>query len=157
MSDETGFEEAYDGGDDDPTVDVDEVIDPIEDQDEEEEEDENESEEDSDVEECDDPEQPDDDLSDMAKLVRGKQTTLPRLTKFEQTAIIGYRAQQLAEGAPPYIVVENHKDAIGIALQEYAEGKIPLMVERPIPACKVGVFTYETYRLNELIDILPSK
>ena len=35
----------------------------------------------------------------------GQAGPLNRLTKYELTAIIGYRAQQIAEGAPPYVKV----------------------------------------------------
>jgi DNA-directed RNA polymerase subunit K/omega len=80
-----------------------------------------------------------------------------RLTKYELTAIIGYRAQQIAEGAPPYIDVRPNMDAISIAIEEYEKNLIPLMIERPFPTSKVGRYKYKSYKLDELINVTQYK
>ena len=74
-----------------------------------------------------------------------------RLTKYELTALIGFRAQQLAEGAPPYIVVSEGMDPISIAIAEFDRDLIPLVIEKPYPANRIGRFKYETCKLSELI------
>jgi DNA-directed RNA polymerase subunit K len=80
-----------------------------------------------------------------------------RMTKYELTAIIGYRAQQLAEGAETYVPVSEGMDPIQIAINEFERGLIPLMIERPLPMGKICRFKYETYRLNELTNFMSYK
>lgn len=102
------------------------------------------------------------DVADIQKIVEHRRKLadrppdLPiRLTKYELTAIIGFRAQQLAEGAPPYVKVLPGMDPIGIAIEEFDCNLIPLVIERPIPANKIGRFKYETYKLDELLNVVP--
>lgn len=80
-----------------------------------------------------------------------------RLTKYELTAIIGFRAQSLAEGAPPYIQVHPDMDPIAIAIAEFDNNLIPLVIDRPFPSNKMGRFKYETYKLDELINTISYK
>src|ERR1700722_12636107 len=77
----------------------------------------------------------DEDLNDLQKLLinRQKQTmkTQKRLTKYEKAAIIGFRAQQIAEGTPIMVVVDHNMiDASAIAEKEFEQGEIPLAIER---------------------------
>lgn len=78
--------------------------------------------------------------------------TMNRLTKYELAAIIGYRAQQIAEGAKVYVKSDSIDPTL-IAEQELEEGVIPLMIERPLPSTGINKFTYEVYRLNDLINV----
>lgn len=80
-----------------------------------------------------------------------------RLSKYELTAIIGYRAQQIAEGAQPYVEVTDGMDAIAIAIKEFDHQVIPLMIDRPFPSNKIGHFKYSSYGLDELVNILQIK
>lgn len=57
----------------------------------------------------------------------------PKLTKYEKTRVISIRAQQIAEGAPPLVDVENLRDPIEIALKELSERKLPFLIERRMP------------------------
>ena len=75
------------------------------------------------------------------------------LTKYELTAIIGFRAQQFTEGALPYIKPRAGMDPIAIALEEYDHNLIPLMVERPSPSNKIAQFKYASYRLDDLLNV----
>jgi DNA-directed RNA polymerase subunit K/omega len=77
-----------------------------------------------------------------------------RLTKYELAAVIGYRAQQIAEGAQPYVKVAENTDPITIAIDEFDHNLIPFMIERPYPSNKIGRFKYETFRLDELTNVL---
>ena len=60
--------------------------------------------------------------------------TLPFLTKYEKTKVLGIRAKQLSSGALSYVVVpENIIDDYIIAQMELSENKIPFIIRRPIP------------------------
>lgn len=60
--------------------------------------------------------------------------TIPILTKFEKTRIIGLRAKQIDEGAVPFIKVpSNIIDGYTIALQELEQKLIPFIIRRPLP------------------------
>ena len=60
--------------------------------------------------------------------------TLPRLTKYEKTRIIGSRIKQLNSGAHPYIVTDGKViDKAIIAERELQEKKIPFIIKRPLP------------------------
>ena len=60
--------------------------------------------------------------------------TLPFITCYEKTRIIGERTKQLNEGAKPFVDVDKTIiDNYLIALQEYKEKKIPFIIQRPLP------------------------
>lgn len=60
--------------------------------------------------------------------------TLPFLTKYEKTKIIGTRSKQLSDGADPFIKVpDNIIDSTVIAELELEQKKIPFIVKRPMP------------------------
>ena len=72
--------------------------------------------------------------------------TIPFLTKFERTKIIGIRVKQLSLGAKPFISVsENILDNFIIASKELEEKKLPFIIERPIPNN-----TFEYWYLKDL-------
>ena len=79
------------------------------------------------------------------------------MTKYEMASVIGYRAQQLAEGAHPYVSVKEGMDPIAIAIEEFDQGLIPLVIERPYPASKICHFKYRVFRLNDLTKIITPK
>lgn len=65
--------------------------------------------------------------------------TIPFLTKYEKTRILGQRAKQIEIGAKPLVKVdENIIDSHIIAEFELKEKKIPFIIRRPIPggACE---------------------
>ena len=60
--------------------------------------------------------------------------TLPILSKYEKTKILGLRVNQLNKGAEPFVsgydtVIDNNV----IANQELIEKKIPFIIKRPLP------------------------
>ncbi len=60
--------------------------------------------------------------------------TIPFLTKYERTKILGVRSKQLNCGAKPFIKkTEDMIDGYTIAVQELKEGKIPFIIRRPLP------------------------
>jgi len=61
--------------------------------------------------------------------------TIPILTKYEKTKILGLRTKQLNNGAKPYVNVNNNIiDGYLIALAELEEKKIPFIIRRPMPS-----------------------
>ena len=72
--------------------------------------------------------------------------TIPFLTKYEKTKIIGLRLKQLNSGAKPYIVVdESIIDNIIIANMELLQKKLPFIIQRPLPNN-----TFEYWKLQDL-------
>ena len=81
------------------------------------------------------------------------------ISKFEYTAIIGLRAQQIAEGSPIYIDIAQftgRKDKLNplmIAEMEFEQNKIPLCINRLVPYKKT--FVIQTKTTQELQIALP--
>jgi DNA-directed RNA polymerase I, II, and III subunit RPABC2 len=71
--------------------------------------------------------------------------TLPILSKYERTKILGQRAKQIEDGDTPYITINNIVDPTIIALMELEEQKIPFIIRRPLPNGKS-----EYWNLNDL-------
>lgn len=60
--------------------------------------------------------------------------TIPFMTKYERTRILGIRAKQLNNGASPFIPLgEEMMSGYTIAQQELKEKKIPYIIRRPLP------------------------
>ena len=60
--------------------------------------------------------------------------TVPFMTKYEYTRILGVRSKQINDGAKPYIDVPNEIiDGYLIAQLEIQQKKIPFIIRRPIP------------------------
>lgn len=75
--------------------------------------------------------------------------TLPFLTKYEKTRVIGMRANQINNGAPVFIKVpENIIDGYIIAEMELKEKKIPFIIRRPL---NNGGFEYWNLRDLEIL------
>ena len=76
-------------------------------------------------------------------------TTYPFLTQYERARVIGFRANQLSQGAEPFIVVPDHvSDVREIARLELAVKRLPFIIKRPLPDGK-----YEYWRLQDLLQI----
>lgn len=73
--------------------------------------------------------------------------TYPFLTHYEKTKIIGLRANQLSQGAHPYIVVPEYITSVrDIARMELEQKRLPFIVKRPLPNG-----SYEYWRLADLM------
>lgn len=73
----------------------------------------------------------------------------PFLTKYESTRIIGFRANQLSQGARPFVPVPDHiTDVREIARLELAAKRLPFIIKRPMPDG-----SYEYWRLQDLLQI----
>jgi DNA-directed RNA polymerase I, II, and III subunit RPABC2 len=73
----------------------------------------------------------------------------PFMSVYEKTKILGFRANQLAQGARPYIVVPDFvTSTVDIARMELEQRRLPYIIKRPIPN---GTFEY--WRLSDLMII----
>jgi len=83
-----------------------------------------------------------DEVYNLAKVERNTENTIiddlhktiPILTKYERTKVLGLRAKQLNNGAKPYVKLNSDIiDGYLIALKELEEKKIPFIIRRPLP------------------------
>ena len=58
----------------------------------------------------------------------------PFLTQYERTKVISMRANQLSQGARPYIAIPEYVTEVGeIARLELQERRLPFIIKRPMP------------------------
>jgi DNA-directed RNA polymerase subunit K/omega len=96
-------------------------------------------------------------IKELSKITRNKygiivdelHKTIPLLTKYEKTKILGMRVKQLNSGSNPY-VTNNEKiiDNYLIAQMELEQKKLPFIIQRPLPNNN-----FEYWKLQDL-DIL---
>lgn len=71
----------------------------------------------------------------------------PFLTLYEKTKILGFRTNQLAQGARAFITVPPHiTSTLEIARLELEQRRLPFIIKRPMPD---GTFEY--WRLSDLM------
>lgn len=76
-----------------------------------------------------------------------KHRSAPFLTQFEKTKILGFRTNQLSQGARPYIAVPDHLTNLHeIARMELEARRLPIILKRPMPDG-----TFEKWRLSDLL------
>jgi DNA-directed RNA polymerase I, II, and III subunit RPABC2 len=76
--------------------------------------------------------------------------TIPILTKYERTRVLGQRAKQINSGAKPFVKVpENIIDGYLVAEIELSQKRIPFIIRRPIPG---GGSEYWNLKDLELIE-----
>ena len=83
-----------------------------------------------------------DEILSMTKVIRNANglvidklhRTIPFLTKYEKSRILGQRAKQINSGAYPFVKVpENVIDGYIIAELELKQQRIPFIIRRPLP------------------------
>ena len=83
-----------------------------------------------------------DEISSLVRVVRDNNgviiddlhKTVPWLTKYERTRVLGQRIKQLNTGAEPFIkVASNIIDNSIVAQMELEQKKLPFIIRRPIP------------------------
>jgi len=78
-----------------------------------------------------------------------KHRSMPFLSVFEKTRILGMRTNQLAQGARPFIEVPDYvTDVHEIAQLELDQRRLPIIIKRYMPDG-----TYEKFRLSDLMII----
>ncbi len=73
--------------------------------------------------------------------------TIPYLTKFEKTKVLGARAAQIEGGAKTLLMsnkLNNSRQSLDIAELEFEEGVIPFIIRRYLPDGQ-----YEDWRLSD--------
>jgi DNA-directed RNA polymerase subunit K/omega len=71
---------------------------------------------------------------DAGMIIDKNHQTLPILTKYERTRVLGERAKQINNGAKPYVdVLSSIIDGYIIAEEELYAKKIPFIIQRPLP------------------------
>lgn len=75
---------------------------------------------------------------EITESFKNPRITLPYFTKYEYTALIGTRAQQIAEGARPLvsldgIVTSSPRFVWDVAEKEISEKKLPFIIHRRFP------------------------
>lgn len=71
---------------------------------------------------------------DHGNIIDPLHRTLPFLTKYEKSRILGERAKQIGAGAKPFVKIDNNViDGYLIALAELDQKAIPFIVKRPLP------------------------
>jgi DNA-directed RNA polymerase I, II, and III subunit RPABC2 len=84
---------------------------------------------------------------DTSTKIDNKHITYPFLTVYEKTKLIGMRANQLSQGAAPFIKVPDYvKNVKEIARMELEQKRLPYIIKRPLPNG-----TYEYWRLSDLM------
>jgi len=78
------------------------------------------------------------------RVIDGMHKTLPIMSKYEFTRILGLRAKQINAGSPPFVETDL-VDGYLIATLELREKKLPFIVQRPLPN---GEFEY--WRVSDL-------
>lgn len=79
----------------------------------------------------------------------GLHRSQPFLTVYERTKILGFRANQLSQGARPFVDVPEYvTKPIEIAHIELEQRRLPFIVKRPMPDG-----TFEFWRLSDLLII----
>ena len=79
------------------------------------------------------------------KVDKSKRVSLPILSKYEKTKLIGTRAIQISQNAQIYVDYKGLIDPIKIAKKELEEKKIPFIIRRYLPNGK-----YEDWNIDEL-------
>jgi DNA-directed RNA polymerase I, II, and III subunit RPABC2 len=76
--------------------------------------------------------------AEVAENVKQARITQPYFTKYEYTALVAVRAQQISDGAKPLISLDGLKTSDpmfvwNVAKQEIMERKLPFIIRRPLP------------------------
>ena len=80
-----------------------------------------------------------------------KNISLPWMTRYEFNQLIGLRAMHLSKGAPPFVElpddfsIKSNIEFREIAIRELKEGRMPYIIERPMPDK-----TFEYWPVNTL-------
>ena len=84
-----------------------------------------------------------DEIYTLSRVIRNKDNiiiddlhrTLPILSKYEKTRVLGQRAKQINTGSKPFIEIdENIINGYLIAQEELHQKKIPFIIRRPLPS-----------------------
>jgi len=84
----------------------------------------------------------------QSMLVRRDRKTVPILSKYERTRVVGERAIQISMGAPPLVEVGNLENPVDIAEKELREKKIPYIIKRVLPNGLIELWSVDELRID---------
>jgi DNA-directed RNA polymerase I, II, and III subunit RPABC2 len=79
---------------------------------------------------------------------RQERKTIPILSKYERTRVVGERAIQISMGAPPLVEVGNLENPVDIAEKELREKKIPYIIKRILPNGLIELWSVDELRID---------
>jgi DNA-directed RNA polymerase subunit K/omega len=74
--------------------------------------------------------------------------TIPILSKYERTRVVGERAIQISMGSPPLVEVGNLENPVDIAEKELREKKIPYIIKRVLPNGLIELWRVDELRID---------
>lgn len=84
----------------------------------------------------------------QSMLTRRDRKTIPILSKYERTRVVGERAIQISMGAPPLVEVGNLDNPVDIAEKELREKKIPYIIKRVLPNGLIELWRVDELRID---------
>jgi DNA-directed RNA polymerase I, II, and III subunit RPABC2 len=83
-------------------------------------------------------------INDNSYNKKKEKLTNPYITKYEKARILGVRATQISMNSPVMVNTDGMTDPLKIAIKEFQEKKIPLIIRRYLPSGE-----YEDWKLSE--------
>jgi len=83
-------------------------------------------------------------INDNGYNEKKEKLTNPYITKYEKARILGVRATQISMNSPVMVNTDGITDPLKIAIKEFQEKKIPLIIRRYLPSGE-----YEDWKLSE--------
>ena len=86
--------------------------------------------------------------------------SLPWMTKYEFDQLIGLRTMHLSKGAVPFVdlpadfTIKSNMDLRLIAIEELKTGKLPYIIERPMPNKKSEFWRVRDLSLQSIRHII---
>jgi len=84
----------------------------------------------------------------QSMLTRRDRKTIPILSKYERTRVVGERAIQISMGSPPLVEVGNLENPVDIAEKELREKKIPYIIKRVLPNGLIELWRVDELRID---------
>lgn len=84
----------------------------------------------------------------QSMITRRDRKTIPILSKYERTRVVGERAIQISMGAPPLVEVGNLENPVDIAEKELREKKIPYIIKRVLPNGLIELWSVDELRID---------
>jgi|688.fasta_scaffold1263820_1 DNA-directed RNA polymerase I, II, and III subunit RPABC2 len=84
----------------------------------------------------------------QSMLIHRERKTIPILSKYERTRVVGERAIQISMGSPPLVEVGNLENPVDIAEKELREKKIPYIIKRVLPNGLIELWRVDELRID---------
>ena len=84
----------------------------------------------------------------QSMITRRDRKTIPILSKYERTRVVGERAIQISMGAPPLVEVGNLENPVDIAEKELREKKVPYIIKRVLPNGLIELWSVDELRID---------